>query len=80
MPASRPPSTERPLSSTGSHGTFALKTAGMAPCGYTILLQANDRTIVNNLGGPFCYNRWNDIGVGFCLTPPASVLSDKYVE
>jgi hypothetical protein len=59
-------------SSTGSHGTFTLKTAGMTPCGYTILLQANDRTIVNNLGGPFCYNHWNDIGVGFCLTPPAS--------
>jgi len=53
-------------STTGSHGTFTLDTTGMAACGYTILLQANDRALVNSL----CYNHWNEIGVGFCLTPP----------
>jgi hypothetical protein len=40
----------------------------MAACGYTILLQANDRALVNSL----CYNHWNEIGVGFCLTPPVN--------
>ncbi len=55
-------------STTGSHGTFSLDTAGMAPCGYTILLQANDRALVDS----HCYNHWNDIGVGFCLTPPVN--------
>jgi hypothetical protein len=55
-------------STTGSHGTFTLDTTGMAACGYTILLQANDRALVNSL----CYNHWNEIGVGFCLTPPVN--------
>ena len=55
-------------STTGSHGTFTLDTTGMAPCGYTILLQANDRALVDSE----CYNHWNEIGVGFCLTPPAN--------
>jgi hypothetical protein len=55
-------------STTGSHGTFKLDTTGMAACGYTILLQANDRALVDSL----CYNHWNEIGVGFCLTPPTN--------
>ena len=55
-------------STTGSHGTFTLDTTGMAACGYTILLWANDRALVDSV----CNNHWNDIGVGFCLTPPAN--------
>lgn len=54
-------------STTGSHGTFTLNTANMAPCGYTILLQSNDRALVDS----HCYHHWNWLGVGFCLTPPS---------
>lgn len=47
----------------GTSGTFTLNTSGMTPCGYTILLTATDRALVDS----HCYNHWNQIGVGFCL-------------
>jgi len=48
---------------TGVSGIWTLNTAGMDPCGYTIQLQTNDRTIVG------CVSPWrNDSAfVGFCL-------------
>jgi hypothetical protein len=48
---------------TGTSGTFTLDTTGMTPCGYTILLQAWDRALVNNT----CSGHYNEEGVGFCL-------------
>lgn len=51
---------------TGQFGTWAFDTAGLAPCGYTIQLNTNDRTIVSCNGG------WqnNSAFVGFCLVKP----------
>ena len=43
--------------------TFTLSTAGMTPCGYTILLQSWDRALVSGS----CTGHYNDLGVGFCL-------------
>jgi hypothetical protein len=51
------------FNTTGTSGTFKLSTAGMTPCGYTILLQARDRALVNSS----CSGHYNEIGVGFCL-------------
>ncbi|MGA2262508.1 MAG: hypothetical protein ABSH28_13865 [Acidobacteriota bacterium] len=50
----------------GTGGTFTLSTAGMTPCGYTILLQAWDRALVSSS----CTGHYNDMGVGFCLRAP----------
>ena len=36
---------------------------GMTPCGYTILLLAWDRALVDGS----CSGHWNEMGVGFCL-------------
>jgi hypothetical protein len=47
----------------GTSGTFTLLTAGMTPCGYTILLTAWDRALVSSS----CSGHYNDMGVGFCL-------------
>lgn len=47
----------------GTSGTFTLSTAGMTPCGYTILLQAWDRALVSSS----CSGHYNEMGVGFCL-------------
>ncbi len=55
----------------GTSGTFTLPTAGMTPCGYTILLQAWDRAITNNT----CYGHYNEDGVGFCLRKNATAAS-----
>jgi hypothetical protein len=48
---------------SGTSGTFTLDTTGMTPCGYTILLQAWDRALVDDS----CSGHWNEMGVGFCL-------------
>jgi hypothetical protein len=48
---------------TGMSGTWSLSTAGMTPCGYTIVLSAWDRALV----GDSCVGHYNQIGVGFCL-------------
>jgi hypothetical protein len=47
----------------GETGNWTLDTTGMEPCGYTVQLQTNDRTIVG------CVGPWqNDSAfVGFCL-------------
>jgi hypothetical protein len=47
----------------GTSGTFTLSTAGMTPCGYTILLGAWDRALVSGS----CSGHYNQMGVGFCL-------------
>ena len=47
----------------GTSGTFQLPTAGMTPCGYTILLSAWDRALVSSS----CSGHYNEMGVGFCL-------------
>jgi hypothetical protein len=47
----------------GTSGTWTLSTAGMTPCGYTIVLSAWDRALV----GGSCNGHYNQIGVGFCL-------------
>jgi hypothetical protein len=51
------------LNTSGTSGTFKLDTTGMTPCGYTILLQAWDRALVDNT----CSGHYNEEGVGFCL-------------
>jgi hypothetical protein len=48
---------------SGTSGTFKLDTTGMTPCGYTILLLAWDRALVDGS----CSGHWNEMGVGFCL-------------
>jgi hypothetical protein len=47
----------------GVSGTFTLSTAGLSPCGYTILLQSSDRALVSDS----CSGHYNELGVGFCL-------------
>ena len=47
----------------GTFGTFELSTAGLTPCGYTILLQSSDRALVSDS----CSGHYNEMGVGFCL-------------
>lgn len=47
----------------GTSGTFNVSTAGMTPCGYTILLGAWDRALVSSS----CSGHYNEMGVGFCL-------------
>lgn len=63
------PTTGVPL--TSQTATFAsggsvwqLNTSGMKPCGYVVLLQVWDRTIVNSQPGSHNYNFYD---VGFCL-------------
>lgn len=51
------------LNTLGTNGSFTLSTAGMTPCGYTILLHASDRALVSGS----CNGHPNAMGVGFCL-------------
>jgi len=58
-------------SSTSETATFAgggdaweLDTTGMQPCGYVVLLQVSDRSILNSVPGQHNYNNYD---VGFCL-------------
>jgi hypothetical protein len=44
----------------GTNGTFTLSTAGMTPCGYTILLGAWDRALVSSS----CSGHYNEMGSG----------------
>jgi hypothetical protein len=59
------PNAALPLSGTKS-GVWTYNTAGLPPCGYTIQLFTNDRTIVD------CVADWqnNSNFVGFCLVAP----------
>jgi len=52
----------------GTSGSFTLSTAGMTPCGYTILLGAWDRALVSGN----CSGHYNEMGVGFCLRAKAT--------
>ncbi len=56
------------VNTNGTSGTFTLSTAGMTPCGYTILLGAWDRALANNS----CLGHYNQMGVGFCLRAKAA--------
>ncbi len=49
----------------GQSGVWTYDTAGLPPCGYTVQLSSNDRTIVG------CGSGWenNSAFVGFCLVP-----------
>jgi hypothetical protein len=48
---------------TGGH-VWKLNTSGMKPCGYVVILQVWDRSIVNSIPGSHNYNNYD---VGFCL-------------
>lgn len=55
--------TDPGASTFGDSGTWTLDTTGLPPCGYVVVLNADDRTIVNS-----GYIGWyNDASVGFCL-------------
>lgn len=69
LPASMSPNA--PVPSSGNIQTapapgdlWSLNTAGMKPCGYVVLLQVWDRSIVNSHPGSHNYNHDD---VGFCL-------------
>lgn len=51
---------------SGASGTWTLSTAGMTPCGYTVVLHSWDRALVGNA----CHGHYNQVGVGFCLRKP----------
>jgi hypothetical protein len=55
------------VANAGESGQWRLDTAGMDPCGYTVQLLSNDRSIVG------CNGPWenNNEFVGFCLVAPA---------
>jgi hypothetical protein len=55
--------TDPGASTLGDVGTWTLDTTGLPPCGYVVLLNAWDRTIVNSGG----IGNYNDGSVGFCL-------------
>ena len=55
--------TDPGASTNGDTGTWTLNTAGLPPCGYVVLLNAYDRTIVNSGG----IGNYNNASVGFCL-------------
>lgn len=52
--------------SGGKSGTWTLSTAGMTPCGYTVVLNSWDRALVGNS----CNGHYNQVAVGFCLRKP----------
>lgn len=71
LPSSMSPNSPSPSSGTSQTATFAsggtyweLNTTGMTPCGYVILLQVWDRSIVGSQPGSHNYNYFD---VGFCL-------------
>ena len=57
-----------PVTTTTLSGNWTYNTAGLPPCGYTIQLFTNDRTIVDCLD-----TGWQDNSsfVGFCLVAPS---------
>jgi hypothetical protein len=71
LPSSLSPNSPSPASGTSQTATFAsggsyweLNTTGMTPCGYVILLQVWDRSIVGSQSNSHNYNYYD---VGFCL-------------
>jgi hypothetical protein len=74
LPSSLSPNSPSPASGTSQTATFAaggtyweLNTTGMTPCGYVILMQVWDRSIVGSQPGSHNYNYYD---VGFCLRQP----------
>lgn len=68
LPSGNTPTTATPNTSETAPppgDPWALSTAGMNPCGYVILLEAWDNTIVDSQ--PYTHNGNSD-SVGFCLT------------
>jgi hypothetical protein len=55
--------TDPGASTLGDSGTWTLDTTGLPPCGYVVVLNAWDRTIVNS----GAIGNYNDASVGFCL-------------
>ncbi len=55
--------TDPGASTFGSTGTWTLDTTGLPPCGYVVVLNAWDRTIVNS----GYIGNYNQAPVGFCL-------------
>jgi len=55
--------TDPGASTLGDSGTWTLDTSGLPPCGYVVVLNAWDRTIVNS----GYIGNYNDQPVGFCL-------------
>jgi hypothetical protein len=69
LPASMSPNNPAPSSDNTQTAPlpgdlWSLNTAGMAPCGYVVVLQAWDRSIVDSHPGSHNYNQDD---VGFCL-------------
>jgi hypothetical protein len=62
-----PPTVTFPsVGTSGVSGTWTLDTTGMTPCGYTIVLSAWDRALVDES----CLGHYNQTAVGFCLRAP----------
>lgn len=63
-PTTSTPSTSETASFVSGGDKWELETGDMDPCGYVVLLQIWDRTIVNSVPGQHNYNYYD---VGFCL-------------
>ena len=59
--------TDPGASTFGDAGTWTLDTTGLPPCGYVVVLNAYDRTIVNSA----YIGNYNDATTGFCLKAKA---------
>jgi hypothetical protein len=63
-PTTATPSTSQTATFAAGGDAWQLDTSGMTPCGYVVLLQVWDRSIVNSVPGQHNYNYYD---VGFCL-------------
>ena len=64
-PTTATPSTSQTTTFASGGDAWSLNTASMKPCGYVVLLQVWDRSIVNSVPGSHNYNFYD---VGFCLS------------
>jgi len=63
-PTTATPSTSQTATFAAGGDEWQLNTATMKPCGYVVLLQVWDRSILNSVPGQHNYNNYD---VGFCL-------------
>ncbi len=63
-PTTSTPKTSQTVTFAAGGDTWELDTSHMKPCGYVVLLQIWDRTILNSVPGQHNYNYYD---VGFCL-------------
>ena len=63
-PTTATPGTTETATFAAGGDAWSLNTTGMKPCGYVVLLQVWDRSIVNSHPGS---NNYNFYDVGFCL-------------